>query len=355
MNTLSIRVILLLMCSTTAVDARRCELNGVDVNPDNGSTTAGQSGLMRCFRDDGKLWYEQQLQDGEHLGLDRFHDEDGSVREREVNAQGNSEGRAREWWPGGQLRKDGEYRNAQAIGQHQTWHPSGQLQSLRVYPEAGAQAALTMEWDEAGRLRELRCAPQSLAPADRQPCGHSGRTTTVLHDARGRVREHQVIERGVVLRSEHYGAQGELAASVEYTAKGRIETEFHANGEQAQRDVVEDGYRVLREAWYMNGTRKLRVQAEPIDRNPRLVTESFRDDGSLAERLAERGNITQKRETFDAKGHLAEDWEHAPEGYVARHRKYAPDGTLLLDEQLYPDGSRKVLKADACGDNCRRP
>lgn len=337
----------LLLLAAASADARRCELNGADVNPDNGSTTAGQSGVMRCWRDDGSLWYEQELKDGERLGLDRWHDDDGSVRERLVNAQGNTEGRARKWWPGGQLREDGEFRNAGAVGKHQAWHRNGQLQALRVYPEVGKPAALSMEWDDAGRLRELQCAERSLDAADRKPCGHAGRVTTALHDARGRVRESRTLERGQVLRSEYFEDGSTLAASVEYTGKGRIETRYHANGEAAQRDVVEHGYRVLREQWYMNGAPKSRITVEPKERDARIVSESFRDDGTLAERVAEIGRRTEKREKFDEQGRLAEDWEHAPEGHVARHRKYAPDGRLLLDEALYPDGSRKVLKAEA--------
>lgn len=345
MNSKPLLLLLLILLADHA-SARHCELNGVEVNPDNGSTTAGKSGLMRCLREDGSLWYEQQLKDGEHLGLDRWHDEDGGVRERSVNAQGNSEGRAREWWPGGQLREDGEYRNADAVGLHQAWHRNGQLSALRVYPEAGKPAALSMEWDDAGRLRELRCAPVSLAPADRVPCGHAGRVDTDLHDQRGRVRETRLIEAGELRRSQHY-ADGALAATVEYTAKGRIETHFHANGEASQRDVVEDGYRVLREQWYMNGAPKSTITAEAKERDARVVSESFRDDGSRSDRVVEIGERTLKRERYDADGKLAEDWEHAPEGHVARHRKYAPDGRIVLDEALYPDGSRKVLKAEA--------
>jgi hypothetical protein len=337
----------LLLLAAANVDARRCELNGADVNPDNGSTTAGHSGLMRCYRDDGSLWYEQALQDGEHLGLDRWHDEDGGVRERAVNAQGNTEGRARRWWPGGQLREDGEFRNADAVSRHQAWHRNGRLQALRVFPEAGKPAALSLEWDGAGRLRDLRCAPQSLDPADHKPCGHAGRVTTALHDARGRVRESRTLERGRVLRSEHRGDAGTLVARVEYTGTGRVETSFHGNGQAAQREVVEDGYRVLREQWYMNGAPKLRITAAAQERDARVLSESFRDDGTLAERVVEIGRRTQKREKFDPQGRLAEDWEHAPEGHVARHRKYAPDGAALLDEALYPDGSRKVLQAEA--------
>ena len=39
--------------------AARCDLNGQEVNTDNGSTTAGKTGILKCYRD-GKLWREQE-------------------------------------------------------------------------------------------------------------------------------------------------------------------------------------------------------------------------------------------------------------------------------------------------------
>ena len=339
---------LALCCCCSLAQARHCELNGKEVNPDNGSTTAGQTGLLRCFRDDGQLWYEQALQDGEHLGLDRWHDSDGSVRERSVNAQGNSEGRARKWWPGGQLQVEGEYRNGRSVGLHRSWHRNGQLRSLSVHAQAG-QVAMSLEWDDAGRLRELRCAEQSLDDADRIPCGHEGRHQTILHDGRGQVRERRVLQNVQVLSSEHYEAD-QLIATVEYDEQGRIETHYHPGGTPAQRDVVENGYRVLREQWFMNGARKARISVEPRDRDAKMLSESFRDDGTLAERVETLGNRTLRRASFDPNGSLAEDWEYAPEGHVSRHRKYTPAGDLLLDEALYADGSRKLLKVEATDD-----
>jgi hypothetical protein len=47
--------------------AARCDLNGEEVNTDNGSTTAGKSGILKCYRD-GKIWREQELRNGEYLG-----------------------------------------------------------------------------------------------------------------------------------------------------------------------------------------------------------------------------------------------------------------------------------------------
>lgn len=341
-------ILLLAACLLSGVaDARRCTLNGEEVNPDNGSTTAGKSGVLTCHRDDGSLWYEQMLQDGEHLGLDRFHDEDGTVREREVNAQGNTEGLAREWYPGGQLKREGSFKNADAIGVHRSFHANGKRQSLSVYPVVDKPAALAIEWDAQGRLRRLNCAEQSLIKDDRALCGHDGQVVTELVDQRGQVQERRTLQRGRTLRSEFLADGERLAGSIEYTADGRIEREFHDNGELASEKVVSDGYVVRREEWYMNGAVKSRITQEPRERQAQSVAERFRDDGTLAEKEVRLDGRTQRRERYDEQGKLAEDWEHAPAGHVARHRKFDANGGVSLEEEMYPDGSRKVLKAEA--------
>lgn len=340
------RLLLLWITCCGPVQARHCELNGVEVNPDNGATTAGQSGILRCHRDDGSLWYEKELHDGEHLGLDRWYDTDGSKRERTVNARGNTDGRARQWWPGGPLQQDGEYRNAQPIGLHRSWHRNGQLQALHYYEPDSRSAALSMQWDDAGRLQALRCAARSLIEADRDLCAHGGQGWTELHDGQGGVQERRLLQDGRLLASEHLD-RGQLTARVEYSAEGRVETRFHPDGEIAQRDTIEGGYRVLREQWFMNGALKARIRVEPKERDARRITESFRDDGTLAERIEEIGQRRLVRQRFDEQGILSEDWEHAEEGHVARHRRYAPDGRVLLDERFYPDGSRRATAAEA--------
>lgn len=83
------------------------------------------------------------------------------------------------------------------------------------------------------------------------------------------------------------------------------------------------------------------------DRDARVMTESFRDDGSLRERLLEQGRRRLAREDFDEQGRLAEEWSYAPEGDVARHRKFAADGSVVLEEVLFPDGSRKSMPVEA--------
>ena len=57
------------LLSTPAWAVQRCELNGESVNPNNGHTTAGKSGVMRCTDEDGQVRRrEQTLHEGRFVG-----------------------------------------------------------------------------------------------------------------------------------------------------------------------------------------------------------------------------------------------------------------------------------------------
>ena len=67
-----------------------CEINGIAVNPANGNTTVGKTGLMRCRdRDTRELVREQQIQSGTFMGLVRLYESGRLVKEYSVNARGN--------------------------------------------------------------------------------------------------------------------------------------------------------------------------------------------------------------------------------------------------------------------------
>ena len=100
-----------------------CELNGEHVNPNNGNTTAGKTGLMRCREgDSGPVVREQELKGGVFLGVVRYFDNDGGlVREHLINERGNRDGLAREYErasPGAKpsLVREETYRNGGSVG-----------------------------------------------------------------------------------------------------------------------------------------------------------------------------------------------------------------------------------------------
>ena len=50
-----------------------CEINGQHVNPANGSTTEGKTGIMKCRdRDSGKLVREEEYRNGRPVGYRKF-------------------------------------------------------------------------------------------------------------------------------------------------------------------------------------------------------------------------------------------------------------------------------------------
>ena len=98
----------------------------------------------------------------------------------------------------------------------------------------------------------------------------------------------------------------------------------------------------------MNGATKMQKTVDPSDeRNPRIVVQYFRDDGTMQTRDETLGERKVKRELFDAQGVRSEEFLHADDGTVNRHRKFAPDGSVVLDEEVFPDGSRRQVGAEA--------
>lgn len=64
----------LLATSLAAHAVQDCEIAGTAVNPANGDTTRGRTGLMRCRdRDSGELQREQELRDGSFVGVVRHY------------------------------------------------------------------------------------------------------------------------------------------------------------------------------------------------------------------------------------------------------------------------------------------
>jgi len=125
--------------SPSARAVQSCELNGQHVNPDNGSTTEGKTGLMRCRDGEGgPVLREQELQQGKFMGLVRYYKDGALEKEFRVNERGNRDGLAREWAraePGAKpvLVREETLRDSRTVGLARSWYPSGVLR--RVSPQ----------------------------------------------------------------------------------------------------------------------------------------------------------------------------------------------------------------------------
>jgi len=330
-----------LFCAPAA-HAARCDLNGEEVNTDNGATTAGKTGILRCMRD-GKLWREQELRNGQYIGLDKRYDDDGSISERQVNANGNTEGVAREYYPNKQLKRVATYENGSVVGEARGYHLDGQLASVSYTEKAGSQPAMRIEYDGDGRVRDLRCGTRAYASEDKVLCAFEGKVREVeLFGNRGVKRGMLRVQQGTVLAGKGYDAQGKLSDEFEATPTGRIERRFHENGERASELVVENDFRVRESEWYMNGAPKSKTTREPVERDAKSTVEHYRDTGVLQVREQRRGNRRVEETRYDENGKPSESFTYDDKGAPRTHRKFAPDGSVVLDEEFFPDGSRKV-------------
>ncbi|RYF71812.1 MAG: hypothetical protein EOO22_11915 [Comamonadaceae bacterium] len=372
----------MLAAASPAHAVQDCELNGESVNPANGNTTAGKSGLMRCKdRDSGELRREQGLKNGVFMGIVRFYDKGKLTQEHSVNATGNRDGRAREFAPTGQLLREVVYENGRESGLMRTFHPNGQPNLAIFYANPGGERA-SAEFTAQGQLSGLRCGDQPmLAPAldDAKLCGFSGSklSEVELFDGRGRLRTRTQWAQGKRVRSESLHDNGKPAVLEVIAGNQRTEQRFSAEGikradavwlitergriRQVEQTYSEAGTLVREQRWnaageavsdkgfFLNGQPREQSVFSGEGEARTLESTRFHDNGQRASvgryALAQRGRQlpTGTHQAFDDKGTLVAESVYDARGRVSRERAWDDTGKLLRDDEVFEDGSRKAF------------
>jgi len=371
----------LLAVSAAAHAVQDCELNGQPVNPANGGTTAGKTGVMRCKeRDSGLLVREQQLQSGIFMGLVRFYENGKLAKEHSVNARGNIEGRAREFSPTGQVLRDATYEDGHEVGLARSFYPDGSLRRATFFADAAGERA-SVEFTERGQLSALRCGDKPvLAPVadDAQLCGFvNGASRVELFDARGTLRSRLSYVAGKRVRSEDLYDNGKPAAQDELVGNQRTERRFSSEGvkrrevvsvlgergavRQREQEFSERGTLVREQRWnvagsplsdesyYQNGQPRSK-SVYGVDGNPRLIEiTEYHDNGQRAaigrylanDRLRQLPTGTHQR--FSDTGLLIAESVYDAKGRITRERSWDASGRLERDDEVFEDGSRKAF------------
>lgn len=218
--------LLLWLSASAALAVQDCEVNGQSVNPANGFTTQGKTGLMRCRdRDSGQLVREEELKGGKFIGLVRHYENGKLIRERSVNDKGNSEGRDRERTKEFQR----EYHDSGALTREQRWGPEGLASDKTWY---------------------LNCQPRKEHRYVRQE-GRAVCLITEYHDnGKPKIEGSYAVERGALTQAlglwRYHDVEGRLRKEIEYDAKGRAkrERELNEQGKVVRDDgLFEDGSR----------------------------------------------------------------------------------------------------------------
>ncbi len=376
---------LALLCATLAHAQLDCELNGRSVNPDDGSSMAGKTGLLRCRdRSSGELQRESQIQNGVATGLMRIYEKGKLAREQSVNAKGNLQGRAREFSPTGRVLRDATYDDGQERGLVRSFYPDGKLRRAIFYPTSdtgGGSERASVEFTEHGQLSALRCADApTLAPVvdDAKLCGFSGTgpSQVDLFDARGILRSRLAYVSGKRVRAQSFYDNGKTSSLDETVGNQRTEQSFSSEGikrretafllvertsirvrEQAFSEkgtLVRDqrwnsaGEPIVDDAYYLNGQpRSKSVYSGSGDARTVEVTE-FYDSGQRAAqgRYEIQGRNRQipvgTHQRFSEKGTLLAESSFDAKGRVTRERVWDENGDLQRDDEVFEDGSRKA-------------
>jgi antitoxin component YwqK of YwqJK toxin-antitoxin module len=368
---LTLAALLLALLSLDAHAIQRCELNGESVSRSNGNTTAGKSGLMRCTDDDGQVRrLDQTLRDGRAVGPVLMVLADGERREYSINERGNRDGVARTFDGKGTLRKEENLEDGTAVGVQKNFAEAGYLQELHF--ALGRRTVLTIGYLADGTLKELRCAPVTLVPQDRDVCGHGGRASEVtLYREAGKPSGTVSYLKGQMQRQTLLDREGRLVRSEELKEGRRIKRVFYASGQpRSETDFIErdpnsgegregtarewaesgqltqvthwaGGYEQHIEQWYLNGRQKARQQIRREGRNQERTTESFWDNGKPAAVNQERnGRLWGWQKYFSEDGVLVREDEHGERGVLQRRKHYDAKGVLEREERFLEDGSR---------------
>ncbi len=373
----------LLLCATGFAHAvQDCELNGQSVNPANGNTTAGKTGLMRCKdRDSGVLQREQQIQNGVFMGLVRFYQDGKLLKEHNVNARGNMDGPAREFAPGGKLVRESVYVDGSEIGLIRTFYPGGARRRITFNGE-GSRESASVEFTEAGPPSALRCGDKPmLAPAfdDAKACGFTGGPSQIeLFDSAGRLRQRGTYAEGKRTRWESLYDNGQVESSGETTGTQSVSRRFSSTGvkrsevysfaadrrtvRQRELEYSERGTLVREQRWspegvptnddsyYLNGQPRSKSVYSGTGDQRAVEVSDFYDSGQRSRqgrfRAGLRGGGTTPVGThqgFDEKGRLVTETSYDDRGRLARERVFDENGQLQRDDEVFEDGSRKAF------------
>ncbi|VTU17882.1 toxin-antitoxin system YwqK family antitoxin [Variovorax sp. PBL-E5] len=368
-----------LLLANAAQAVQDCELDGRSVNPANGDTIAGKSGLMRCKdRDTGVLMREQQLQNGVFMGLVRFYEKGKLVKEQSVNERGNMDGPAREFSPTGQVLREAVYDDGRETGLVRNFYPGGSLRRAAFYAEPGGERA-AVDFTPSGRLALLRCGDKPmLAPAadDARLCGFTdGPSQVELYDSKGTLRSRLSYAAGKRVRSEDLYDNGRPAAQDEIVGNQRTERSFSSEGikrrevvstlsergaiRQRVQEFSERGTLVRDQRWnaagdplsddsyYLNGQPRTKAIYSEGDAPRTVEINEFHDNGQPAssgrflviDRFRRTAVGVHRR--FNDKGTLMAESVYDGKGRITRERTWDENGQVQRDDEVFADGSRK--------------
>jgi antitoxin component YwqK of YwqJK toxin-antitoxin module len=384
----SLAVFLVLVLKLATAAPKDCEINGKSVNPDNGNTTAGLTGIMRCLdRESKELVREQEVQNGAFFGLERFYEKGKLQRDFRTNIKGNKEGNSKTY-AAGVLVADEQYQSGSNVGLQKYFFESGALQRLTFYEitrpispdspfiETRERASITL--NKNGKLSDVRCANKPVIEFekinDQKLCGFQGEvqlelfsgdaldmrksflngevTATASYWGTGKIRSEMAIRDSKYFENRFNQAGlklKEIVAKVTVVQGGsrrvkELERDFHPGGTMVAESRWLNEELVQEKTWYLNGQPKTQLDYQ----GPAFIRNDFHDNGVLAfkggySNARSGARAVGEHQSFDDNGRLRLVRVYDDKGQVTREREHNETGVVVRDDALFEDGSRKAF------------
>ena len=342
-----------------------CELNGESVNPANGSTTRGKTGIMKCVeRESKKFAREEEYRNGRAVGYRKTVDFSGVTHVGNYNEQGNRDGEQKQFNAEGVLIAHENYDNGSTAGVQTYYHPNQQVKR-RSFSQARKGSLASIEYNERGQLMQLRCADKPLLGEDRALCGFDGKASEVtFYTAKGEVAGQGRFENGRRVSLTALAAGGNVARTEEVKGERLVLRQNHPEGglrletvvvgkvRESEREIAKsgqpiretrwaDGWKSEETLWYLNGQPKSKTRWEREGRQVLVKAEEFWDNGKVRARTVrdERAGPVGLQQTYAESGALESESTYE-NGKLTRRKRYK-DGQLVSDDEFFEDGSRK--------------
>jgi antitoxin component YwqK of YwqJK toxin-antitoxin module len=358
-----------------------CEVNGTSVNPSNGNTTKGVTGLMRCIERDTRLIArEQALVNGAYVGIDKFYEKGKLIRDGNVNAKGNREGSYKTYSPNGVLLTDELYISGANLGLQKSFYETGALRRLYFYEKRetsgssfiDTQEIASIELNQSGKLKDFRCATKPVINfekhSDNKLCGFADKSTVELFSD-DTLEERRTVQNGKYLVRDWFWHDGKLSgqfirinekvterrfnkagvrisevvSSEKEGRRGRdIEQVFHNSGTLISEKKWGENGLTSESEWYLNG--QLKSKDEHLATS--VQKREYFDSGKLAfEGSFARGDRSyqalKEHKYFYESGKLRREVAYDGNGKVIRERELDENGRITRDDAVFEDGSRK--------------
>ncbi len=356
-----------------------CTIANEPVNPANGHTTQGKSGLMRCVdRDSGRLQREEEWRNGASVGLRRYYDNGVLSQEFSVNERGNRQGRFREFAPSGQVLRDRTYDNGSVTGLARQFHGNGRLSRVSFHTPSRGELAFA-EFTSHGQLGGLHCASEPrLAPDvdDGRLCGFNGASQVELFRENQKPWARMTLDHGRRVHQEQLYDNGAVQQRIQRDGGRRIGQRFSPQGvklreerflETDQGSVPEtariyaesgalqeekrwtDGKLVSEQSYYLNGQMKQQTTHDTAHGQALRRVRQYHDNGRLAADGQYLGVSRYRQlpvgshQRFDEHGQIRSESIHDDWGRLTRERSWDAAGALVRDDEVFEDGSRKAF------------